>query len=83
FPPGLALACMAETMILALERRWESFTLGREITLEQVEEIERLAKRHGFELAGFRSFERPVTPETIEAIRERAKIRRQAAISAR
>lgn len=83
FPPGVALACMAETMILALERRWESFTLGREITLEQVEEIERLAKRHGFELAGFRSFERPVTPETIEAIRERAKIRRHAAISAR
>ncbi|MCR4420327.1 MAG: shikimate dehydrogenase [Clostridia bacterium] len=79
YPPGVALACMAETMILALERRWESFTLGREITLEQVEEISRLARRHGFELAGFRSFERPLTAEDIAAVRERARQRRRVA----
>ncbi|MGB9886920.1 MAG: shikimate dehydrogenase [Moorellales bacterium] len=78
YPPGVALACMAETMILALERRWESFTLGREISLEQVEEISRLAKKHGFELAGFRSFERPLTMAEIEAVRERARQRRRA-----
>jgi fatty aldehyde-generating acyl-ACP reductase len=29
FPPGMAYACMAETMILALEGRYESYTLGR------------------------------------------------------
>ena len=28
FPPGMAYACMAETMALALEGRWESYTLG-------------------------------------------------------
>lgn len=83
YPPGVALACMAETMVLALERRWESFTLGREITLEQVEEIDRLARRHGFELAGFRSFERPLPTEVIEAVRERAQARRRSAVSAR
>lgn len=73
YPPGVALACMAETMLLALERKWENFTLGRDITLEQVEEIQRLADRHGFKLAGFRSFERPVTLEAIETIRRRAR----------
>ncbi|MBO8169753.1 MAG: polysaccharide biosynthesis protein [Thermoanaerobacteraceae bacterium] len=72
YPPGLALACMAETMILALEERYESFTLGREITIEQVDEISRLALKHGFKLAGFRSFERPVTEEEIAKIKQRA-----------
>lgn len=80
YPRGVALACMAETMILALERRWESFTLGREITIEQVEEISLLARRHGFRLAGFRSFERPLSLEAIEAVRERAQARRRSAV---
>lgn len=72
YPPKLALACMAETMILALEGRFENYTLGRDLTLEQVEEIGRLARKHGFKLAGFRSFERPVEETQIEAIKRKA-----------
>jgi len=68
YPPKLALACMAETMILALEKKWTSFTLGREITVEQVDEIHKLGKKHGFKLAGFRSFERIVKSEMIERV---------------
>lgn len=79
FPPGKAYACIAETMILALERRYESFSLGRQITLEKVEEITRLAEKHGFRLAGFRSFEREVTPAQIERIRENARRRKEVA----
>ncbi|MCL6450848.1 MAG: hypothetical protein K6T75_06110 [Acetobacteraceae bacterium] len=71
-PPGQALACMAETMILALEGRLESFTLGRELTVEQVDEITRLASKHGFGLAGFRSFERELDPGRVALIRARA-----------
>lgn len=74
FPPKTAYACMAETMILALEEKFESFTLGRDLTYEQLEEITGLAKKHGFKLAGFRSFERAVTDEQIEQIKENAKI---------
>src|SRR6266851_5693513 len=73
FPPGLVYACMAETMVLAMEERYESFTLGREITAKQVQEIDTLADKHGFRLAGFRSFERAVTPEHIERVRARAR----------
>jgi predicted amino acid dehydrogenase len=73
FPPGMAYACMAETMALALEGRYESYTLGKHITVTQVEEIARLAAKHGFRLGGFRSFERAVTPEHIERVRARAR----------
>jgi fatty aldehyde-generating acyl-ACP reductase len=69
FPPGMAYACMAETMALALEGRFESYTLGKQITVEQVEEIARLATKHGFKLGGFRSFERAVTPDQIERVK--------------
>ncbi len=69
FPPGMAYACMAETMTLALEGRFESYTLGKQITVEQVEEIARLASKHGFRLGGFRSFERAVTPDQIERVK--------------
>jgi predicted amino acid dehydrogenase len=71
-PPGLCDACMAETMMLALDGRYTSFTLGREITLEQVEEIAALGRRHGFRLAGFRRFERAIPDEEVERIRQRA-----------
>ncbi len=78
FPPKLAYACMAETMILALEKRYENFSLGREMTVEQIDEISALAAKHGFKLAGFRSFERAVTKDVIAGIRERARQKRAA-----
>jgi predicted amino acid dehydrogenase len=73
FPSGTAYACMSETMLLALEGRCESFTLGKDVSLEQVEETQRMAARHGFRLAGFRSFERAVSEETIARVRENAR----------
>jgi predicted amino acid dehydrogenase len=73
FPPGKAYACMAETMALALEGRLEDYTLGKDIMRAQVEEITTIAKRHGFRLSGFRSFEREVTPEQIEIVRKNAR----------
>ena len=72
FEPGTAYACMSETMMLALEGRYENFTLGKSVSVEQVEEISRIADRHGFHLAGFRSFERPLTREQIDDVRRAA-----------
>lgn len=72
FPPQTAYACMAETMILALEGRYENFTLGRDLTVKQVETIDKLAAKHGFKLAGFRSFERAVTTQELAAIKANA-----------
>ena len=68
--PGLAFACIAETMILALEERYECYSLGGNISLLKVQEIDALARKHGFQLAGLRSFNQEVTQERIEVVRE-------------
>ncbi len=73
FPEGKAYACMAETIALALEGRFEDYTVGKDFTLERVREITAIAERHGFRMSGFRSFEREVTEEQIEAVRKNAR----------
>jgi fatty aldehyde-generating acyl-ACP reductase len=75
FPSGTAYACMAETMILALEKRFENFSLGRELHVSRIDEISTLAAKHGFKLAGLRSFERPLSTETILNIKEKARLK--------
>lgn len=69
FPPKMAYACMAETMALTLERKYESYTLGKDIKLSQVVTIDKIADKHGFRLGGFRSFERAVTDQEIAKIK--------------
>ncbi|MFA4888497.1 MAG: shikimate dehydrogenase [Candidatus Omnitrophota bacterium] len=52
---GQIYACMAETIILTLEGKFEDFSVGWEPSLEKVELICALAKKHGFKPA-FTSF---------------------------
>ncbi|MBX6378885.1 MAG: hypothetical protein IRY95_10120 [Clostridia bacterium] len=80
YPPGTCMACMAETMILALEERYDDYTLGRSYEIEKIDEISRLAAKHGFRLAGFRSFERALTTEEMTRIRDNARRRAAAAL---
>lgn len=70
FPERTAYACMSETIMLALDDRPENLTLGKDVTVEQVEETWRLAKKHGFELSGFRSFEKAVDEKSIQTVRQ-------------
>lgn len=72
FPPGTAYACMAETMILALENYQQNFTIGRDITVKQIQTIAALACKHQFKLAGFRSFDQELPSEKIREIRRNA-----------
>lgn len=64
-PPKTAYACLAETALLAMEGRFEDYTLGRNITMERVKEIYRLFKKHEFQIAGLRSFDEYVTDEMV------------------
>ncbi len=75
-PRRMAFACMAEAMALAMEGRYESYTLGKDISVRQVETIDEIARRHGFRLGGFRSFERAVSDEAIEQIKRKAHLSR-------
>ncbi|BDE07610.1 shikimate 5-dehydrogenase [Vulcanimicrobium alpinum] len=75
-PAGTALACMSETMVLALENRCESYTLGRGIDLDRVREIDALAERDGFALADMRAFDTAITREHLARTRAAAEQRR-------
>jgi predicted amino acid dehydrogenase len=77
-PAGTAYACLSETALLAMEGRFEDYTLGRNIEMARVKEIYRLMQKHGFQLAGLRSFGRYVTDADIAEKRRLAAERRKA-----
>jgi len=74
FPAHTAYACMSETMMLALEHRTGDYTLGKDVGVDQVQETLIWAKKHGFSLAGFRSFERAVEQSAIDRVREARRV---------
>ncbi len=71
-PKGVAYACLAETVVLALEGRYETFTVGRNIEWEKVKEIYRLGLKHGMKLAAISGVNGVYTPEDIAKTRELA-----------
>jgi predicted amino acid dehydrogenase len=76
-PPGTAYACLSETALLAMEGKFEDYTLGRNIELEKAKEMYRLMKKHGLELAGLRSFDKYITEADIVEKRRLADARRR------
>ena len=50
-PNNVIYACLAETIVLALEGRFEVFTIGRDTEWEKVKEIYKLGIKHGMKLA--------------------------------
>jgi predicted amino acid dehydrogenase len=72
-PPRTSYACLAETALLAMEGRFEDYTLGRNITIERVKEIYHLFKKHQFQLAGLRSFGKYLTDVDVAKKRELAE----------
>ena len=70
FERGTGFACMSETIMLALEKRYEHTSLGADLNLGQLEMMRRLASKQGFSLAGFRNFDRPLEPDVWNRIRQ-------------
>jgi len=69
--PNVLYGCWCEAIVLALERRYESFSLGRGlITPERMQLIWELAKKHGFRRAPFFFGEEIWTEEQIDRIRK-------------
>ncbi len=69
FEEGLAYACMAETMMLALEKQYKHYSLGSSgVNLESILRTRYLADEHGFKLANFRSFNRPLSEDSWETL---------------
>jgi len=71
-PKGVAYACLAETIVLALEGRFENFTVGRAIEWEKVREIYKLGLKHGMKLAAISGVNGPFSKDDIARVRELA-----------
>jgi predicted amino acid dehydrogenase len=81
-PKGVVYACLAETIVLALEGRFENFTVGRAIEWEKVREIYKLGLKHGMKLAAISGVNGPFSDEDIERVRTlalEARAQREAA----
>ncbi len=76
-PAGIAYACLLETALLAMDGKFDDYTLGRNIELARVKEMYRLMKKHGLKLAGLRSFGRSITDADIAEKRGLAAERRK------
>jgi predicted amino acid dehydrogenase len=71
-PHGVAYACLAETIVLALEGRFENFTIGRNIQWEKVKEIYKLGLKHGMRLAAISGVNGVYSDADIQRVRELA-----------
>jgi len=71
-PKNVAYACLAETIVLALEGRFDNFTVGRNIEWEKVREIYRLGRKHGMKLAAISGVNGPFSDADIRRVRKLA-----------
>jgi hypothetical protein len=72
-PPNVIYACLAETIVLALEGRFEVFTIGRDTEWEKVKEIYKLGLKHGMKLAAISGVKGVYSDEDIARVVTLAK----------
>ncbi|MBK7006891.1 MAG: saccharopine dehydrogenase NADP-binding domain-containing protein [Burkholderiales bacterium] len=72
-PPNVVYACLAETIVLALEGRFEVFTVGRDTEWEKVKVIYKLGLKHGMKLAAISGVNGPFSDEAIAKVVTLAK----------
>lgn len=61
-PEDVSYACMAEVMMMTLDGVFRDASLGLDLASEDLELFQQLAPRHGFRLAGLRSFDKAIDP---------------------
>ncbi len=76
-PPNVIYACLAETIVLALEGRFEVFTVGRDTEWEKVKEIYRLGLKHGMKLSAISGVKGVYSDEDIAQVVALAKVARR------
>jgi len=75
YEPGMNLACLSETMLLALESDYRDFSIGIKIPLQDIYYLRDLAAKHGFELAMPQNEQQKITPKVAAAARKAASSR--------
>lgn len=70
-PGNTVYACLAETAVLAMEKRYESFTLGRDIDWIKVKEIYKMCQKHGVKLADIQGHMGILSDREIALVRDK------------
>lgn len=68
----IVYACLAETALLAMDGRMESFTLSRNISYQKVLDIDRMAREHGVRLSHITGHAGIITDTEFELCRKHA-----------
>ncbi len=76
-PEGVAYAGLAETIILALEGRFEDFTKGSKPEWEKVKEIYKLGLKHGMKLSSISGVDGVLSEEDIARVKSHALKKRE------
>lgn len=63
--------CILETILLALDNRLEPFSVGRELSIHNLEAIEHISKRHGFVITNLYSFNEKIDESVIRSFIKR------------
>lgn len=71
-PGSSVYACLAETALLALEGRFESFSISRDLQYDRVCEIDRIARKHGVKLSAIMGHAGEITEREIDLCRKHA-----------
>lgn len=69
---NVVYACLAETALLALENRLETFSLSRDLDYNKVQEIDAMARKHGVRLAAIMGHSAEITDNEIALCRSLA-----------
>ncbi|MBC7429947.1 MAG: hypothetical protein H7336_15140 [Bacteriovorax sp.] len=72
---NIVYACLAETALLAMDGKFESFTLSRNINYEKVIEIDRMAREHGVKLSQIMGHSGFITDAEFELCKEHAMVK--------
>ncbi len=70
---GVSLACLAETVLLALEDERNDYSIGLDLPLDTIDFFQDLSAKHGFDLAGLMTANKEITDEMAEHILANAR----------
>lgn len=62
--------CIGETALLALEGLKESFSMGRILSVERIDKIGSIARKHGFKVSDLHSWGKAINPLQLEIIKK-------------
>ncbi len=65
---GVSLACLSETVLLAMEGDCQDYSIGSKLPLETVQYLRTVAQKHGLSLAGLRMGNHEIDDKDIEKI---------------